>query len=150
MYVGNGQNQAQVKNTAEPIAPLPGPPMMGQKAYTPEPVGETEPVSPPKWVVFSRKLPAQWMRSWFGEKKAEVERERERETRRRRECYFRELWRGRGSLAAFFHFWGKVWGTSIHTQKKTKKNNSLEDPLFVTLAFLPVEQGAVALVSSMR
>jgi len=119
--------------------------MMGQKAYTPEPVGETEPVSPPKWVVFSRKLPAQWMRSWFGEKKAEVERERERETRRRRECYFRELWRVRGSLAAFFHFWVRV-----STKKHQKKNNSLEDTLFVTLAFLPVEQGAVALVSSMR
>ena len=41
-------------------------------------------------------------------------------------------------------------GVRVSTPKKKQKNNSLEDPLFVTLAFLPVEQGAVALVSSMR
>merc|ERR1711871_318605 len=45
--------------TADPIAPLPGPPMMGQNAYTPDGVGDTEPVSPLKLVVPFVKLPFQ-------------------------------------------------------------------------------------------
>ena len=58
---------------------------------------------------------------------------------------------GEGEPGSLLPFLGEGVGYEYpHPKKNKKKNNSLEDPLFVTLAFLPVEQGAVALVSSMR
>ena len=44
------------------MLPLSGPPMIGQNAYTPEGVGDTEPVSPPK-SVDTLNDPFQWIRS---------------------------------------------------------------------------------------